>query len=100
MTIRELFARHRAEMDDGTALQLATVRLNRGSPTIDDLVAIIRWELWECLYHLPPMSAPEGELLNSMDEPATVTDAWHASACAARVDAMLRQLWKLQGVES
>lgn len=95
MTGPEMYAKHLAEVANGTELSKAMQRVMFPSTaTAEDLFAVIKWELWECIFSLPPMSAEKGETTNT-GEPTKITDAWHASACASRAEAMLWQLRKL-----
>lgn len=92
MTSRELYERHLAEMADGTPLRKSSERVLVGMATASEIIAVARWELWEAIYSLPPDPAngePRGRHL----------DGWHASACAARAEGMLRQLSRLLETE-
>lgn len=91
MTSPEMYAKHLAEVANGSPLSLAFQRSMAGTASAEELLDCIKWELWECIFSLPPMAAPKGEQTNS-GEPTKVTDAWHASACASRVEANVRRL--------
>lgn len=88
MTSKELYAKHWAEMADGSPLRHACNRVLNGTASADDLIAFARWELWEAIYSLPP-DPPAGE------ERGRHVDGFHAGCCASRAEGALRQLKKL-----
>lgn len=92
MTGPELYALHLAEIAPGTPLAAAMRKCFTREISPDELFALIRWELWECIMSLPPMAEPHGE--KNSPGATRPTDASHASACAARADSMLETLRK------
>lgn len=81
---RHLYEEHLAEMSEGAPLRLASMRVLGDIATVDEVLAVAKWELSEALFSLPP-SAPD-------TRPA---DSEHASCCVMRAKAMLRQLERL-----
>lgn len=90
MTSPDLYQKHIDEVAPGTQL-LRTMNSSMSGWTTEEFFAVMKWELWECIMSLPPMSAAKGEKTNS-GEPTKISDPSHASACASRVESMLERL--------
>lgn len=77
----DLLAKHRAR-----AIEMRPLfqRSYRSDVTNEELIRIIEWELWECIYSLEPEAPSNGAF----------RDGWHASACAFRAVVMLDRFKK------
>jgi len=106
MDYQAAYRRHLAEAAPGTPLAAAMGRCMHSvgnDASIEDMIAFIKWELWECIMSLDPWVPRDrglrpGEVLPDWrhriagkDLPR-VQDGFHASCCASRAEGVLERL--------